>query len=369
MRVYFLCSFNKNTGVGRYGIYLLKEFVKLNIDITPIFFGNSELPINLDLNYIKIPLKISNKYLRLTLYPLLSKRYLKSHDFDILHSNGTYYLEPDILTLHEVHRCMIRTRKFWHLKQVLPWEIATLQYEKKNLRSKKIKKIICLSEGEKDEVINFYGVPEEKITVIPNGVDLNEFRPDKEKREKIRQKLGIGENEILLLFTGHEFERKGLRYLIEALPMLKDKNIIKLVVIGKDNPEPYKRLAQKLEVLDKVKFIGFVPDITLYYSASDVFVFPTAYEAFSLATLEAIASGLPILATRVNGTRELIKEGYNGFFIERDPTNIAEKINILIEDVNLRKQMSRNARKTAEKYSWDKIAKRYVEVYEEVSKK
>lgn len=367
MIVGFLCPFNKNTGVGRYGIYLLNGLLKFNINVIPIFFGNFKLSVK---NYIKIPPPmIPSRYLRLILYPHLSKKYLKSHDFDILHSNGTYYLEPDVLTLHEVHRCMIRTRRLWHLKQLLPWEIAVLQYEKKNLKSKNVKKIICLSQGEKREVMEFYGVPEEKIAVIPNGVDLEEFKPNKKKREKVRKSIGIEENEIVLMFSGHEFERKGLRYIIEALPMLKDKNSIKLVVVGRDNPEPYKKLAQKLGVLDKVKFVGFVPDITSYYSASDVFVFPTAYEAFSLATLEAVASGLPILATRVNGTEELIKEGYNGFLIERNPKDIAEKINILIEDDNLRKQMSKNARRTAENYSWDKIAKRYVEVYEEVSRK
>lgn len=100
--------------------------------------------------------------------------------------------------------------------------------------------------------------------------------------------------------------------------------------------------------------------------SSDTFVFPTAYEAFLLATLEAVASGLPILATKINWTEELIKEGYNGFFIKRDPKDIAEKINILIEDKQLRKIVSRNARKTAENYSWDKIAKKTLEVYQNI---
>jgi len=369
MIVGLLCPFNKNTGVGRYGIHLLQGLLRLNVDVIPIFFGDFELPTGWDSNYIEIPLKTSSRYLRPILYPHLSKRYLRSCNFDILHSNGTYYLEPDILTLHEVHKYMIRTRKIWHLKQLLPWEIATLQYEKKNLKSGKVKKIICLSQGEKREVMESYKVPEEKIVVIPNGVDLNVFRPDRIKRKEIRENLRIGKNELVLMFSGHDFERKGLRYVIKALPMLKDKNNVRLIVVGRGNSKPYRNLAQELKVLDKVIFAGFVPDITEYYVASDIFVFPTAYEAFSLATLEAVASGLPILATKVNGTEELIMEGYNGFFIRRDPKDIAEKLNILIEDDNLRKQMSRNARKTAEKYSWDEVAKRTLEVYEELIKK
>ena len=106
---------------------------------------------------------------------------------------------------------------------------------------------------------------------------------------------------------------------------------------------------------------------TDYYCAGDIFVFPSLYEAFSLATLEAAASGLPIIATKINGTEELIKEGYNGFFVKRDPKDITEKINLLIKDENLRKQMSRNARKVIEKnYTWDICAKKTTEVYEEL---
>ena len=203
-------------------------------------------------------------------------------------------------------------------------------------------------------------IRDSKIVVIPNGVDLDEFKPDKVKRRKIREMYGIADDEVVLMFSGYEFRRKGLEYIIKALPQVKEN--VKLLVVGKDNPEPYKKLASKLGVLDKIIFAGFVPDISEFYAASDIFVFPTAYEAFSLATLEAVASGLPILATKVNGTEELIKEGYNGFFVKRHPENIAEKINILLDD-ELRRRMSKNARKTAEEYSWSEVAKKTMEVY------
>jgi len=171
----------------------------------------------------------------------------------------------------------------------------------------------------------------------------------------------------VLVCTGPNFHRKGLKKVILALPKLPA--YIKIIAVGSGDSTPYKQLASKLGVADRVIFTGFVPRIEDYYCAGDIFVFPSLYEAFSLATLEAAASGLPIIATKINGTEELIKEGYNGFFVKRDPKDIAEKINILIKDENLRKQMSRNARKTAENYSWDKCAKRTAEVYEELLKK
>jgi len=192
-------------------------------------------------------------------------------------------------------------------------------------------------------------------------MNLNQMQ--KKEKKIIRVKYEINADEIVLMFFGHEFRKKGLEFVIRALPLVKED--VKSLIAGRDNPTYYKRLALKFGVLDKVIFAGFVSGISEYFAAFDIFVFPTAYEVFSLVTLEAVASGLPILATKVNGTEELIKEDYNGFFIRRDPKDITKKINNLIEDEQLRRMiMSRNARKTAENYSWDKIA-RILEVYQD----
>ena len=299
----------------------------------------------------------------------LARKLHEKFNFDVIHSSECEGIYQDIITAHSCVRGAYEKLKRNNLfidaiRRARPFVAFGLDVEKLIYAKRKYKKIIAVSEGVKNELIRYYRLPNEDIVVIPNGVDLEEFKPDLEKRRKIREKHGIEENEIVLMFSGHEFKRKGLEYIIRALPDVKE--YVKLLVVGKDNQNPYKELASKLGVLDKIIFAGFVPDISEYYAASDIFVFPTAYEAFSLATLEAVASGLPILATKVNGTEELIKEGYNGFFIKREPKDIAEKINIFVEDENLRKQMSRNARKTAEKYSWDEVAKRTLKVYEEV---
>jgi UDP-glucose:(heptosyl)LPS alpha-1,3-glucosyltransferase len=100
--------------------------------------------------------------------------------------------------------------------------------------------------------------------------------------------------------------------------------------------------------------------------ASDIFVFPTYYEAFSLATLEAAAAGLPILMTRVNGSDEILIENKNGYLIERNATNIAEKIESIIYDEKKMREMSKKSRQIAEQYSWDKISKLTYEKYKEI---
>jgi len=302
----------------------------------------------------------------------LAKKLDEKFNFDVIHSSEAEGMYQDVITAHSCIRAAFEKLSFDNalydfLRRVRPFTFFGLEAEKFVYCKRKYKKIIAVSSGIKREIVKYYGVPNWDIVVIPNGVNLEEFRPNRRKRVKIREQLKIDENEVVLMFSGYEFKRKGLRYIIEALPKIKGD--VKLLVVGKDDPEPYRKLASKLGVIDKVIFMGFVQDISECYAASDIFVFPTLYEAFSLVTLEAVASGLPILATKVNGTEELIVNGYNGFFIERDGNDIAEKVNILVDDDGLRKKMSKNARKTARNYSWEKVARKTLEVYEEVVKR
>jgi len=362
-------GFNKKGGISRYVVELTERLIKEHETHLLTTYYDYKVP-NLIIHkkpMIEKPFWfqiLSNTYYN-TKY---AKKIKEKENINVVHSQGSESLFCDVLTMHSCHKAWTKYYRSWDIVRnirglIHPTNRIILSIEKKVIE-KGSRKIIAVSEGVKREILENYNVPEEKITVIPNGVDLEEFKPDKRKRNKIREMYKINNNEIVIMFSGHEFKRKGLEFIIKALPFVKGE--VKLLVVGKDSTDYYKKLASKLGISDRIIFTGFVPDISEYYAASDIFVFPTAYEAFSLATLEAVASGLPILATKVNGTEELIKEGYNGFFIMRNPRDIAEKINILVEDENLRKQMSKNARKTAEKYSWDEVAKKTLEVYEEV---
>jgi UDP-glucose:(heptosyl)LPS alpha-1,3-glucosyltransferase len=147
--------------------------------------------------------------------------------------------------------------------------------------------------------------------------------------------------------------------------MLNRKNV-KVLVVGEDNKAVFEKQAERLRVSAQILFLGAAASMRDSYATSDVFILPTYYEAFSLASLEAAASGLPLLATRVNGTEELIVEGENGFFIERDAENISEKVRMLLDDKAQRDALGSNARKSAEKYSWDAITQRTLEVYKQI---
>jgi glycosyltransferase involved in cell wall biosynthesis len=124
-------------------------------------------------------------------------------------------------------------------------------------------------------------------------------------------------------------------------------------------------MVDKLELASRVTFAGFRKDVHRYYAAGDLFVFPTSYEAFSLATIEAAASGLPVVMTPASGAVDLLGSGDCGAIVSRDPHSIAEQIRVYRRNPELLAKHGANARAKAERdYSWDGIAKQTLGVYE-----
>jgi glycosyltransferase involved in cell wall biosynthesis len=133
-------------------------------------------------------------------------------------------------------------------------------------------------------------------------------------------------NKFNLLFVGHEFGRKGLTSLLEALKILPF-NIYLQVVGGRgSNVEHFKSIVNDWSLNDLAIFYGSQTDLKKFYQKADLFVFPSSYEGLLLVCLESMACGLPNLLTRVGGMKDLIKEGTNGYFIKRDANDIADKV-------------------------------------------
>ncbi|UYZ40646.1 MAG: glycosyltransferase family 4 protein [Candidatus Methanospirare jalkutatii] len=365
-------SFNKHGGISRYVAELAERFVKeheTHLLTTKYDYKVENLivhkkPIIEKPFWLQI---LSNAYYN-TKY---AKKLKEKFNIDVVHSNGAESLFCDVVTMHDCHRAWDEEYRSWGILQVLRSTLDLTNryvlYSERKL-AEKSKKIITISNNEKRRLLRFYDIPEEKIVVIPNGVNVEEFKFNVNERRKIRSRLRIEDNEVVLMFAGHEFRKKGLEIIIKALPMVKED--VKLLVIGGDNPVYYKKLASKIGVLNKIVFLGLVPDIKEYYAASDIFVFPSLHEGFGLVITEAMSSGLPVITTKLTGASELIIDGYNGILLnEVNSEELARKINLLIEDEKLRKQIGKNARKTAEKYTWDETAKKTLEVYEEVAKR
>jgi UDP-glucose:(heptosyl)LPS alpha-1,3-glucosyltransferase len=220
-----------------------------------------------------------------------------------------------------------------------------------------VKKIVAISEMVKKDIIDYYGIPEEDVEVIYNGVDIEHFHPrNKQYREAVRKRYGLSHQDIVLIFVSHNFRLKGLRYLIQALPLIRKKNgKVKLLVVGRDNIRSYRRLAKKMDCEEDVLFVGGVRNIERYYPSADILVHPTFYDACSLVVLEALASGVPVITTKNNGAGGIISDGKEGFVLDdpREVGTLTEKILYLADPAKL-KEVSIAARALAQQFPQQK---------------
>ena len=243
--------------------------------------------------------------------------------------------------------------------------------------------IISLSEIEKNDLINLYGTPVEKIAVIPGGVDLKQFINT--PRDKAREKLSFNKVDFILLYVGRLEWRKGIGTLISAVKLLKNEvPNIKAVIVGgrivgkQKNAEDFKehqRLLKKTEeegVKELIQFVGRIDNgrLPLFYSAADIFVIPSYYEPFGLVALEASACKVPIIASRIGGLQNIIQDGENGFLFEpRNPFNLKEKVLQLQKSKELSKTFIESAyRNVATNYSWGDIAAKINNIYKSILK-
>ena len=229
--------------------------------------------------------------------------------------------------------------------------------EDASYRSKNLRKIIAISDMVKQDMIRWYGIPEDRIVVIYNGVDMERFHPrNRQYREETRKHHGIG-NELVILFVSNNFRMKGLGYLIKALAKIKKEEHppFKLLILGRDRKEPYLRLAKKLGIFEETVFGGSTDEPEKYYAASDLLIHPTFYDACSLTVLEALASGLPVITTYSNGASGIITQGQEGFVISdpRDDQVLVEKILFFLSREKV-ERASIAARHLAEFYSLER---------------
>ena len=189
---------------------------------------------------------------------------------------------------------------------------ATLELEQ-SLFAGGARRVIANSEMVKREAQEFYRYPAEQIDVVPNGVPLADFRPNLDARRLRRKTLELREEDIAILFVGSGWERKGLRYAIEAVKSLGEN--FRLLVAGRG----WDRKARA----HFVQRLGVVRDLPALYSAADIFLLPTLYDPFSNACLEALAAGLPVVTTRDNGFSEIIADRVHGSIVDH-ASNIAQ---------------------------------------------
>jgi len=233
-------------------------------------------------------------------------------------------------------------------------------------------RIVAISDMVKQDVMHWYGIPEDRIVVIYNGVDTERFHPRNRKyREDIRKKHGIGD-ELVVLFVSNNFRMKGLGYLIKALAEIKkvDPTPYKCLVLGRDRKASYIRLARRFGLSKEVIFAGSTDEPEKYYGAADLLIHPTFYDACSLTVLEALASGLPVITTASNGASGILSHGEDGWVINEmeKGDQLKRAIQYFLDD-KVRELASYRGRDKAESYCKKLNFDRMIEIFKEAVKK
>lgn len=325
------------------------------------------------------------KSLRLASFAINTARSVKREQFDIALGLGNT-LVADVLQPHGgVHwiwfwrslrayeNPVLRTMKLMgRLLSARQWVSGLI--EEVPYRSRCSPRIVAISQMVKDDIIQHYRVPPERVTLIYNGVDLKRFHPKNRRRYrgKIRRGLGIGE-ELVILFVSNNHRMKGLAPLISALARIKEEGEdrpFRLIVLGRGSMTHYLHMIRRLGVDGAIVSVQGTPYPERYYGAADLLVHPTFYDACSLAVFEALASGLPVITTRSNGAGGIITDGKEGFVVDdpRDTSTLAEKIHHLFDD-RIREASSRAARKLAERYPMERNFQEMLTVFQEVASK
>ena len=213
-----------------------------------------------------------------------------------------------------------------------------------------------------------YGRAPSQVPVIPHGIDVQRFHPDNRRslRESARRELVLDGGDFCLLLIGNDWMNKGLDCLLKALVRLPSS--VRLFAVGSDDIDPYRAAASRLQGRNRVRFLAPRADVEFYYAAADLYVGPSLQDAFGLPPLEAMACGVPAIVSSQAGVSEIITHGTDGFILDdpRDSARLAELIDLLHRNDNLRKRMSEAAAQTARKYTWERNAQQLGHLFKQV---
>lgn len=219
--------------------------------------------------------------------------------------------------------------------------------------------VIVNSNYMKSEIQRLFGLPFEKINVVPNGVNLNNFN-NVYRDYDFRRRFAM-DNEKIVLFMGRLVYEKGIQHLISAMPKILDHyHDVKLVIAGKGGMlDELKAQANNLGISQKVYFAGYLnsKDVQKIYRCADISVFPSTYEPFGIVALEAMLAGVPVVVSDIGGLNEIVEHGVTGMkSYAGNPNSIADSILTLLFDHKLCDQVVKNAKaKVKAEYNWSKI--------------
>jgi glycosyltransferase involved in cell wall biosynthesis len=230
-------------------------------------------------------------------------------------------------------------------------------------------RVVAVGEPLREYLVNTVRLPARKVITILNGIDTKRFAPLPEMRTTVRAELGFAHTDVVIAIVARLAPVKNHRLLIETLADLtKQLPQTRLLIIG-DGPlrADLEKQVHALSLTGRVTFTGDRTDVERLLTGADISTLSSLSEGISLTLLEAMSTGLPVVATRVGGNPTIITEGHDGFIVGLDKSQYAEALRKLIESESLRRTLGENARKTVErKWSVSQMAARYQELYAEL---
>lgn len=303
----------------------------------------------------------------------------RSCHYDLVYSPGVNCLDADVCTVHitfaEFYRRvrgelslgknplaswprLIHRQIYYRLIMALEKRV----YSRRNIR------LAAVSRKTAGEIVRYYQPPH-PVTVLYHGIDHTLFNPQRRfnYRESVRQQMGFSERDFVLLLIGNDWKQKGLTTLLKSLSLLPDLPLI-LLVVGRDDPSPYKDLLERFNLSSRVRFSPPSPEVWRFYAVADLYVGPSLEDAFALPPAEAMACGLPVVVSREAGVSEIVTDGEDALVLQ-DPTNAEELAGLIrrvYEDAELRWHLAENATRTMQEYTWERNAHQLAQLFEEV---
>lgn len=322
----------------------------------------------------RVPVLRGPAFLRVLSFAWVAHRMTRRGGFDLVHSFDRT-IRPDVYRAGDgCHRAWLDRRlaveasPLRALDRLNPLHRSLLWLERHLFRGG-CRRIIANSRMVREEILRYYGPPETAIQVIYTGVDLRRFHPPRSGavRAVLREERGAGPDDPVVLFAGSGFERKGLRFLLEAVGRLKGIERLRVWVLGKGTLVGVQRHADWLGIADRVHLAGPVADPERWMAAADLFVLPTIYDPFSNACLEAMACGLPVITTAANGVAEVMQERRSGAVLAdpRDVQGLADRMEEFLQPAR-REERAVAARAAAEAFPAEGHLKQVLAVYEDV---
>ncbi len=216
--------------------------------------------------------------------------------------------------------------------------------------------LVFLSDNERENFRKNFGLLPRKYEVVPTAIDFV-----KGNKNKIRKEFGLNKNIKVITFVGRLIEVKGVKYLIEAVKYIKNRNFIVLIVGSGSEEKELRYLVNKLKLNDKIKFLGFRNDVVDILACTNIYVLPSLSEGLPISLLEAKAAGCSCVVTDIGLP---VKNGYDALVVPaKDSKELASALDKLLANVTIIRKIGENARKVVINYSYDKMIKKYIHIF------